>query len=305
MLGKRLAKNSTIGLVSPASWEKVDTIKSNIEVIKSLGFKIKEGKHIYDKYGYLCGSDKDRADDIMDMFLDKDVDMILSIRGGYGTMRILPLINTNIVINNPKIFGGFSDITTLLNYFASKCNLTTFHCPMVSSNLNDKFTLESFLNTLLYGDKPYSIKNPDGFPSKCIFPGTVEGRLVGGNLSLICSTLGTPYEIDTKDNILFIEDVKEEPYRVDRMLTQLLLAGKLDQCAGFILGQFTNCELPHYERSLTLEQVFEDTLFPLKKPTLINFMSGHSYPKLTLPIGAMVNLNSKTGVISTLEPVVK
>ncbi len=305
MLGKRLTKDSKIGLVSPASKEKEDTIKSNVEILKNLGFKIEEGKHIYDKYGYLCGSDKDRASDIMDMFLDDEVDMILSIRGGYGTMRILPLIDTNVIADNPKIFGGFSDITTLLNYFALKCNLTTFHCPMLSSNLNDKFTLESFLNTLLYGNKPYSIKNPEGFPSECICPGTAEGRLVGGNLSLICSTLGTPYEIDTKDNILFIEDVKEEPYKVDRLLTQLSLAGKLDQCAGLILGQFTNCELPHYERSLTLQQVFEDILFSLKKPILMNFMSGHSYPKLTLPIGAMVSLNSKTGVISTLEPVVK
>lgn len=305
MLGKRLTENSTIALVSPASSEDINAIKSSIEVIKNLGFKVKEGKHIYDKYGYLCGSDENRAADIMDMFLDKDVDMILSVRGGYGTMRILPLIDTNIITNNPKIFGGFSDITTLLNFFASKCNLTTFHCPMASSKFSDKYTLESFLNTLLYGYKPYSIKNPENFPYKCVFPGSAQGKLVGGNLSLICGTLDTPYEIETKNNILFIEDVGEEPYKIDRMLTQLSLSGKLNQCSGFVLGQFTNCELPHYERSLTLQQVFEDTIFSFKKPTLMNFMSGHSYPKLTLPIGAMVNLNSTEGIISTLEPVVK
>ena len=241
----------------------------------------------------------------MTMFEDKKVDMILCVRGGYGTMRILPLLDLGIIKKNPKIFMGFSDITTLLNLFNQQCNLTTFHGPMGSSNLEDIETFNSFLTTLTQGNKSYEIKNPSAYPHKCGVPGIAEGTLVGGNMSLISATMGTPYEIDTAGKILFMEDVDEEPYAVDRTLTQLLIAGKLQSCKGIILGQFKACELPHYERSLTLQQVIEDRIYPLGKPVLQNFMTGHDYPKLTIPIGAKVRINSSEGTIQVLEPVVK
>ncbi|WP_123052622.1 LD-carboxypeptidase [Clostridium sp. JN-1] len=306
MIAKRLKKGGTIGLIAPSSPESYDKIKSSIELFKSLGFKIKEGKHISDKWGYLAGNDEDRAHDFNDMFLDDTVDMVLCIRGGYGTMRILSMIDFNLVKEHPKIFAGFSDITTLLNIISSKCNLVTFHSPMCTSNFLDKATSESFFNTIMNGYENYTIKNPENFPAeyKSNVP-EVSGQLVGGNLSLISSTMGTPYEIDTKDKILFIEDVGEDPYKIDRMLTQLLLDNKLQECKAFVLGQFTRCTLPHYERSLTLEEVLEDRLLSLNKPTLINLQSGHSYPRLTIPIGAKVVVNFKSGFIKTLEPVVK
>lgn len=304
MLGKKLYKGATIGLVSPASPESPDKIKKCIETLTEMGYKVKEGRHVHDKLGYLAGSDEHRAEDLIDMFTDDEVNMILCIRGGYGTMRLLPLLDFSIIRNNPKIFAGFSDITTLLNCFNTRCGLVTFHAPMGSSNFSDVNTLKSFISTLEEGACPYKIENPSETPIKISIPGITIGKLVGGNLSLIASTLGTPYEVDFENNILFIEDVGEEPYKIDRMLTQLLLSGKLQKCNGFLLGQFTDCSLEHYDRSLTLGEVITDRLLSLRKPTLSNFMSGHSYPKLTLPIGAKVELDCLNGEINVLQPVV-
>lgn len=304
MIAERLKKGDTIGLISPSGPENPDKIRKSIEFLKSLGFNIKEGKHMYDKLGYLAGKDQDRADDFINMFLDKDVNMILCVRGGYGTMRILPLIDFNIINQNPKIFAGFSDITTFLNNIAIKSNLITFHSPMCNSNFSDKCTLKSFLDTLMLGYNPFTIKSPESTFVRNSSQVSASGQLVGGNLSLICSTLGTPFEIDTKNKILFIEEISEEPYKIDRMLTHLLLCGKLQECSGIILGQFTNCELPNYERSLTLEEVIEDRILNLNKLTLVNFQSGHSYPKLTLPIGGKIKIECQNDSIQVLEPVV-
>ncbi len=305
MYMKKLEFGDTIGIISPASPEKPEAIKNGIEFLKNLGFKIREGAHLYDRWGYLAGSDKERAQDLMDMFMDKDVDMLLCIRGGYGSMRILPLLDYEIIKNNPKIFMGFSDITALLNVFADRCGLVTFHGPMGSSNISDEETLKNFLFTIMKASPPYGIEAPPGIPLQSEVPGTAEGILAGGNMSLISCTLGTPYEINFKDKILFLEDVNEEPYAIDRILTQLLLAGKLQQCRGFILGQFKGCSLQHYERSLTLEEVFRDRIYSLNKPTVSNFQSGHSYPKLTLPIGAKAKIDCNITSIEITEGILK
>ncbi|AAK78274.1 muramoyltetrapeptide carboxypeptidase [Clostridium acetobutylicum] len=304
MLGKKLKTGDTIGIISPSSPENPKSIEKAINFFENRGFKIKLGKHVYDKRGYLAGEDKDRANDIMDMFKDDTVDMILCVRGGYGSMRTLPYIDFEVIRNNPKIFVGFSDITSFLNTFYSKSGLVTFHGPMFTSNFDDKYTIDSFFNTLMNGDVPYRILNPSSIELSCAVEGEAKGHLVGGNLSLISNTLGTPYEIDFKNNILFIEDVHEEPYAIDRMLTHIELSGKLKTCSGFILGQFKNCTLPHYERSLTLEEVFKDKIFSLNKPTLTHFMSGHDYPKLTLPIGVPIYMNSTQKVLQITHPVV-
>ncbi|KEI06736.1 LD-carboxypeptidase [Clostridium botulinum] len=305
MIANRLKLGDTIGLVSPAGPADPKKIKEAINFFESNGFRIKEGNHIYDKCGYLAGTDADRAKDLMDMFLDKDVSMILCIRGGYGAMRILPLLDYDIIKKNPKLFIGFSDITVLLNTINSYCGLITFHGPMATSNFANFDTCQSFFSTLMNGTRPYNLMNPPNVPLSCNVCGIAEGKIVGGNLSLICATMGTPYEIDTKDNILFIEDVHEAPYAIDRDLTQLALAGKLDKCSGIILGQFTDCTLPNYEGSFTLEEVINDRILSLNKPTLCNFMSGHDYPKLTLPIGARAMINCNKNELYIIEPVVK
>lgn len=302
MICNRLNPGDTIGLISPSSPAKENEIELGIKFFKDKGFNVKVGKNIYNKIGYLAGSDLERAEDVMSMFLDSSVKMILCIRGGYGVIRTLPYLNFDIIKNNPKLFIGFSDITTYLNIFYNKCGFVTFHGPMLNSNFDD-ITINHLLYTLTNGYIPYTITNPSAFPTTTNFDSSVTGILVGGNLSTICSTLGTDYEIDTNNKILFLEEVNEEPYSIDKMFTQLLLCNKLNCCKGIILGQFTKCSLPHYERSLTLSEVISDRILSLNKPTIMNFMSGHGYPKLTLPIGANIRMNS-TGSIDVLNGVV-
>lgn len=304
MYPKRLKNGDTIGVISPASIENIDSIKKGMDFFKDKGFKVKPGRHIYDKWGYFAGSDEARAEDFMNMFLDDEVDMVLCLRGGYGAMRILPYIDFELIRKKPKIFAGFSDITVLLNSIYEKADLISFHSPMLSSNFEECATQESFFNTLCRGYDTYSLTNPKGIDLRMEIQGKAEGILVGGNLSLLCAIMGTPYELNFKDKILFIEDVKENPYKIDRMLTQLLLSGKLQQCNGFILGQFRDCEEVNSDRGFTLQQVLENRILSLGKPTISNFMSGHMYPKLTIPIGAKVSLNCEKGSIDVLEPVV-
>lgn len=303
MIPKKIKTGDTIGIVSPASIENISSIDKGIKFFQDKGFNVKKGKHIYDKWGYFAGSDQSRAEDLMDMFLDDEVNMILCLRGGYGTMRILNYIDFNEISKHPKIFAGFSDITVLLNSIYQKSNLITFHSPMLSSNFEDAYTSESFFYTLCEGDKPYSIKNPNGYELITEIDGKAEGELAGGNISLLCSLMGTPYEVDFTDKILFLEEVKEEPYKIDRMLTQLLVSGKLQKCRGFVLGQFFDCDAANLNRGFSLKEVLENRILSLKKPTFSNFMSGHMYPKLTIPIGAKVSLNFDKLCIDVLEPV--
>ncbi|UFH64712.1 LD-carboxypeptidase [Clostridium cadaveris] len=301
MLAKKLKFGDTIGVICPASGDEKEKITSKIELLKSLGFNVKIGEHVYDKYGYLAGKDINRAFDINSAFQDPSIDAIMCYRGGYGTMRMLPYVNFNLLKSNPKIFIGYSDITTLLNHVYRKNNLITFHGPMANSELKDD-TLKSLLDTLMNGDKPFSIKNPDNTQLKSYGSKSVSGIIVGGNLSLICATIGTPYEINFKDKILFIEEISEEPYSIDRMLCQLTLSNKLQQCAGFILGQFKDCS---NGKELSLECVLEHYIFSLNKPVIYNFMCGHNTPNLTLPIGAKATLDISGHVIEILEPIVK
>lgn len=301
--GAKLVKGDTIGIIAPAGIETEENIEKGIGMLKDLGFNIKKGKHIYDKWGYFAGRDEDRAQDINDMFADSDVKMLLCIRGGYGAMRLLPYIDFKKIRKNPKIFMGYSDITILLNYLFEKEGLITFHGPMLNSRLNIKETQEAFFRSLSDGNGKYSIKNPTNKVMASNMEKSVEGRIVGGNLSLICSSLGTNYEIITRNRILFIEEVDEEPYKVDRMLTQLLLARKLQECRGFILGQFTNCETEKKENKFSIKEVIENRILRLNKPTLINFMSGHEDPKLILPIGAKAKLNCKDLSVDIIEAV--
>lgn len=303
LLARRLERGDTIGIAAPASIETLENIENGIARLKSLGFKIKKGKHILDKWGYFSGTDEDRAKDIMDMFEDREVKLILCIRGGYGSMRLLPFIDFNMVRKNPKLFVGYSDITVLMNSFYERAGLITFHGPMLSSNLYVMDTLESFLISVMEGYKEYSIANPVNVPMRSNTDKIAEGEIVGGNLSMICSTLGTPYEINTKNKLLLLEDIEEPPYKVDRMLTQLGLSGKLGSCAGIILGQFTNCEGEPKENYFTLEQVMENRILSFRKPTIMNVMCGHDNPKLTLPIGAKARLNCKAARIDILEAV--
>ena len=304
-LPKRITKDSTIGIIAPASPRPKLEIDEKLSSFSSLGLKIKKGYHLYDNHGYLAGKDRDRAEDLNLMYSLKEIDAILCYRGGYGTMRMMPYIDYNTIYKSPKIFVGYSDLTIFLNYIADRFKTITFHGPMASSDFSDISTRESFLTTLMEGYKPYTIENPKAYPLESNGDYLAEGRLAGGNLSLIYASLGTPYEINLNNKILFIEEVGEKPYAIDRMLTALLLSGKLRSCRGVILGHFTDCDSSLEDGSLTLKEVLEDRIINFDLPVITDLCCGHSYPNLTLPMGAKIKMDCKNKKIEVLEPVVR
>ena len=283
-----LKYGDTIGIIAPANYSgaSADTMVKDLE---ARGFKVVLGDSFYSKWYNFGGSDEIRAKDINNMFKNKEVKAIFCVRGGYGSIRLLDLIDFDTIRKNPKIFVGYSDITTLLMAISQKTGLVTFHGPMSSNYTNfDDITRISYL----------------GADLRVISSGKAEGEIVGGNLSLIVASLGTKYEIDTKGKILFIEEVGEYTYRVDRMFQQLKLAGKFDDASGIILGSFTkaNQEAPE---DMPLQEVFYDSFGSLKKPVVSNFSSGHMRPFITVPIGAKAKMNTDTGKIEIVGGTVK
>lgn len=305
---KVLHLGDTIGLVAPASPTRdKHKIEQAALALINQGFQVTIGSSCYERSGYLSGNDEIRAEDINRMFKSPSIDGVFCLRGGYGSPRILDMLDYEMITAHPKIFIGYSDITAIHIALNQISGLVTFHGPMPASDMLcdwDNFSYNSYWNAITNAHPYADYTNPDGYELKSLFPGICKGALVGGNLTIIASTLGTPYEIDTKDKILFIEDIDESTYRIDRMLTQLRLSGKLKSCSGILLGNFNNC-LPHnpdYDQSL--EKVFQDILIPTKKPILSNIMAGHCVPKLTLPLGISLQLDSCNLRLHALEPAV-
>lgn len=300
--GKALKKGDTIGLVAPGSAASLVDIKKGSEILKSLGFNIVYGESLEKKRGYLSGTDEIRARDINNMFADKSIDGIICVRGGNGTGRLLDILDYELIRNNPKVFVGYSDITALHIAFSQISELVTFHGPMVASdiaNCDNEYTIKSLIDTITTNKSMSVLFNPPNYEIKKVVGGMAQGKIVGGNLAVLTSTMGTPYEIDTKGKILFIEDIDEEVYRIDRMLNQLRLSGKLSQCSGIIVGEFL--ELNRVEDTLTLEEVIEDIITPLKIPTVSGLRCGHGPYKTTIPIGTEVSLDADNCIITVLE----
>lgn len=300
---RSLPKNGTIKLIAPASALSRSSFEKTLENINALDLQVKYSDDLRVKRGFLSGTDTQRCKDLMDGFEDDNVDAIMCARGGYGTARMLPLIDFDIVKNNPKIFIGFSDITALLMAFYQQVGIVGFHGPVGASDFND-FTKDAFLDIVQKGKKG-EIKNDD---SPAIVGGLAEGPLVGGNLSLICSQIGTPYDVSFDDHILFIEEVGESTYRIDRMLTQLLNAGKLNNVKGIALGHFTNCDTspddPNFEMSVSLDEVFRDRFKGLNIPVMKGLPIGHEENNATIPVGIMAELDADKGKLSFLESAV-
>ena len=310
----RLNYGDTIGIIAPASAPPdPKNIDRAIAALERLGFKTKLGPNVRKRWGFLAGSDRDRAHDLMKMFADRKVKAIVCVRGGYGTARILPLLDYRTIRANPKIFIGYSDITSLHCAFLTKSNLVSFHGPMLISDFGKAdfpdFTRQSFLKTLMQPSAPGSIR--DGYQRKTVTilrRGQASGPLVGGNITLLCASLGTPYQPAFKNGILFFEDIDEKPYRFDRMLTQLLNAGLLQQVAGIAIGINAGCQDPKTrnakEYRQTLEDVFKDRLLPLKIPVVAGLPFGHIPLNATLPVGARATLDAVNGDLTIDEPVV-
>lgn len=302
---KMLKAGSTVAITAPASPTNQYEIRHSVRMLKNLGCKVIVGDTIKNPkahFRYFSDSEQSRATEFMSFVEDSNVDAILCGRGGYGVMRILDLLDFEKIKANPKPIIGFSDITALLNPIYQLAGVVSFHGPVASSTF-DSFTESMFKKVLFEGEIDKGVKVTHN-TAEIINPGKATGKLVGGNLKMIVSTLRTPYEIDTDDSILFLEDIDEHPYKIDRMLTQLKLAGKLDNINGFLLGQFkgVNKRHPyHPNNSFTLKEVVDQILKPLGKPILLGMPFGHVKSKLTLPIGVLAEMDADNKSLELLE----
>ena len=302
----RLHKGSTIGLVAPASTpSSEEKIEKGAAYLEKLGYRVKFGKHIRKIHGYLAGTDEERAADFNTMVRDKDVKAIFAIRGGYGTPRILRMIDYRSLRQNPKIITGYSDITALQLAIFRKTGLVTFSGPMTGSDMwkdFDPYTEEHFWQLLTSTKKIGVLKNPIDEPLKILKTGKARGRLLGGNLSLIACLMGTPFLPNMHGSILFLEDIEEAPYRVDRMLAHLLNAGILPELAGLVFGKFTDCNPDNpSEPHFVIDHVLDEYANIIKRPVAANFQYGHVPRKLTVPIGLQALLDTKRSRIEILE----
>lgn len=302
----RLRKGSIIGLVAPASTPLTEEkIEKGAIYLEQLGYYVKFGEHIRTIHGYLAGTDEERAADFNTMVCDKDVKAIFAIRGGYGTPRILPLIDYRSLKQNPKIVVGYSDITALQLAIFRKIGLVTFSGPMTGTDMwkdIDPYTEEHFWQLITSTKKIGVLKNPMNEPLKILKHGKARGRLLGGNLSMIACLMGTSFLPKLNGEILFLEDVEEAPYRVDRMLMQLLNAGVLNRLAGLVFGKFTDCNPSNpSEPHLSIDQVQGEYAEKSKCPVVANFQYGHIPSKLTVPMGLQAMLDSKRNRIEVLD----
>lgn len=308
---KRLSPGDTVGLVLPASATFTrDGIEFAREQLEALELKVVIGEHAYDRHGYFAGTDRDRAADINRMFEDDRIHGVICYTGGWGSPRVLPYLDFDLIARKPKVFAGFSDITALLNAIHQRTGLVTFHAPVGGSTF-DTYSVENFRRVVMTPE-PAGVLNPPEKRKDLLVDrtnrivklqgGKASGRLAGGNLTLLAALMGTPYEIDTTGAILFAEDVEEAVYRVDRMLTQLALGGKFDAMAGFVFGRCTRCE--EQISSFSLEDVLRDRFGNGGKPAITGLSFGHIEQKLTLPVGIRATLDADAGTLTIDEAAV-
>lgn len=298
---ERLKKGDTVGIIAPASPPNKENLERGLKFIEAIELNYKLGKSLYQEYGYLAGSDEDRLADLHGMFLDDEVKGIICAGGGYGTGRIASSIDYETIQKNPKVFWGYSDITFLHTAIRQQAGLVTFHGPMIASDLGKEdanlISKEQFLQLFSPAELRYTTELS---PLEEMIAGKAKGELVGGNLSLLASTMGTSYEIDTFGKILLIEDINEEPRAVDRMLNQLYMGGKLQGAAGIIVGDFNNC-VPERELSLSLDEVLDHYIKLAGKPAMKGFKMGHCSPHIAVPFGteAQMDTDTKTLIVES------
>ncbi|MFN0139358.1 MAG: LD-carboxypeptidase [Pyrinomonadaceae bacterium] len=311
---KRLAAGETIGIIAPASGAEPEKFDAASAMLESMGYKTKVGKYARGDNGIFSGTDKERLHDLMWAFTDKTIDAVWCIRGGDGAPRLLPDIDFDVIRRNPKIFVGYSDITSLHVAISNATGLVTFHGPGASSTFSD-YTKPRVFDLLNGAATPYKIELADGnidkgkqaplYKTETITKGKCRGRLIGGNLSLLSALAGTPYALrDLKGKILFIEDVNERPYRIDRMLTQLRQSADLKSLAGVALGIFDGCEPPAGRWSQTVQDVVRDRLGDLGVPVVYGLSFGHIRDQCTFPVGIEAELDADAATLTLLEPAV-
>jgi muramoyltetrapeptide carboxypeptidase len=301
-----LKPGATAGLITPSTYvSDPDRLALAEHTVRYFGLEPRIGRHVRRRAGYLGGSAAERLADLHEMFGNPDIDAVFAIRGGYGSAQLLDRIDYDLIRRNPKVFLGYSDITALHLAIHQRTGLVAFHGPVTLSRFSE-YTQKHFRAALFQTDPVGPVTNPPetnelrpAHMLRTIRPGTARGALTGGNLTLISTTMGTPYEIETRGRILFLEDVGEQPYSIDRMLTQLRLAGKLQEAAGIVFGECSGCRprefQPSFESTFSLGEVLDNILGDLKIPVLSGLTIGHTDDQLTLPIGVMATLNADKG----------
>lgn len=300
---KPLFPGARVALLSASSPVPPERLEPALQSVRALGLV----PVVYDSCrlstGYLAGDDRQRAADVMDAFADDSIDGILCIRGGYGAARILPLLDFGKIVQKPKYFGGYSDVTALHTVLNGLCGFITYHTPMPSTELYkglDGYSMDTF-RRCLFGGTFGMMENPEGMPMETLRGGACRGTLAGGNLSLIASAVGTPYALNTAGKVLFLEDVDEKPRKIDAMLTQLLNAGALQACAGVVLGAFTNCVDEEAACTFSVNEVLEQHLRPLGIPVLKGLCCGHCMPTMSLPLGAEALLDADGKTLTVID----
>lgn len=306
----RLRKGDVIGIISPASppsaQEKID---KGVQYLERLGYRVKVGQYVMAQHGYLAGTDEQRVGDLNSMLRDPSVKAVFAVRGGYGTPRLLHLVDYGAVRRNPKIVVGYSDLTALQLALLRKTGLVTISGPMVGVEMwenIDPYTEEHFWSVVTSPSRVGTLSNPENERLISYNKGKASGMLIGGNFALLASLLGTPYLPNLRKAVLVLEDVDEAPHRIDRMFAQLYHAGITKSIAALILGKFIDCvpsdpSTPH----LTTEQVLEDTVSRVTCPVLMNLQYGHIAKKLTLPFGVQAAVDSRSGTLRILEGAVR
>ncbi len=310
---RRLRPGSVVGVIDPASatWDPFD-VDIVVESLTALGLKAKLGQHLMDRHGYLAGRDEDRAADVMAMFTDPEVDAVHALRGGWGCARLLPHLDFDVIARNPKVLLGYSDITALLLSIHAKSGFVTFH-GMNGASAWNRFNVDWFRRVLMLGE-PVTMTNPRHSGDllapvenriRTITAGRARGRLLGGNLTVLTTIVGSGLLPDFTDSILFIEDVQEAPYRIDRMFMQLKLAGILGQVKAVVWGRCTRCEPGEGSYgSLTISDILDHYLKPLNVPAWEGAQIGHIDRQFIVPLGVPAEVDADRGSIRLLEPAV-
>ena len=291
----RLKRGARIGVVAPAGCVEPNSLKAGIEAIRAEGFEVELSANLLANDGYLAGKAQERAQDLRDFFHRRDIDAIFCARGGFGSVQVLPYLSSELS-HHAKIFAGYSDVTILLNWLRQFCDMLTFHAPMVAMDMARGLSEpgRAYFWPVLTG-------TTDGWKldlGEALRPGKAESEIMGGCLSILVTTLGTPYEIDTRGKLLFLEDVGEPPYRIERMLTHLKMAGKLDEVAGVLFGDFTNCD---GAGSRGIREIVVDIFHEAPYPVVMGMRAGHGAENLALPFGARMLLDGNAAKLEMLE----
>ncbi len=306
---QRLKVGDTVALISPcAAIFTEEPVNIAVEALEKCGLKVKKGKHLMASEGHLAGTDEQRAQDLHTAFADKQVSAIICLRGGSGAARILPLIDYNAIKNNPKIIVGYSDVTALLLSIYTKTGLITFHGQNGITSWSE--LAREYYFGILFKNKKMEFLKPKISENewvqkkdrtRTIAPGIAEGRLIGGNLTVLCGILGSQFVPDFTGAILFLEDTNEALYRIDRLMSQLMLSGILNTISGFIFGHCTNCDPEKGYGSATFDEIMDHYIKPLSIPAFSGAMIGHIPSQFTLPVGGLVKMNAGEGNFKLME----